>query len=328
MKTKFITLYTLGSLLIVLPATVQAETSCPDGTVMSGGKCMFGNVLPGYSTVRHAPIVSGSDEKPPYAKPYYEKREFKGEVAVPEGITAAPDGIITLDPRYANSSTTAKWTSDQAPSQSYRYESTRNPGWETGDVAIGVVGGTTGVGVEAKVATSRRMVLRANYTALDLGIDKSFDGIEYDTDIDLSNGGGFVDFYPFDSGVNVSVGAYIGAKNVEIDATPTEDVKIGDNFYTPEEVGSLSGRIEYDNFAPYAGVGYDHIIDGVGLNLNVKAGVIFAGEAEVVYESLDGTLSDDPDFQSDLASETDHLVNESEDFRFIPVVTVGAAKIF
>ncbi len=112
-----------------------------------------------------------------------------------------------------------------------------------GDFGIGGGVGTPGLSVEIKTSMADRFVLRGSYNYLDYEHDETFDDIAYNGDLNMSNFGGFVDAYPFGGGFNVSGGAFIGEKSIDIIAMPASNVEIGDVTYTPQEVGTLIGDV-------------------------------------------------------------------------------------
>ena len=196
------------------------------------------------------------------------------------------------------------------------------------DFGVGANAGTPGIGVEAKLAVSKNVVVRGSYNFLDYEIDETFDDIDYSGDLNLSNFGGFIDFHPFESGLNISAGAFIGDKSVDLTATPNTSVEIGGQLFTAQEVGTLEGVVEIADFAPYLGLGYDSFIKGKDWSFNVRLGVMFTGEPEATLISTGGTLSSDPILQNEIEAEIQALEDDASDFKYYPVLSVGIAKRF
>lgn len=194
-------------------------------------------------------------------------------------------------------------------------------------VGLGV--GTTGATLEAKYAPNDSIALRGSFNYLSFSLDEEFDGIEYDGDIDATTFGGFVDVAPFKNGFVLSGGAFLGDKTVDLDATPTSAVQIGDESFTASEVGTLTGQVELASFAPYAGLGYDGFIGGSkDWSFNARAGVMFTGSPEVDLESANGSLSSNALLLQELEAEIAAVEDDADDYKYYPVISIGVTRRF
>lgn len=196
---------------------------------------------------------------------------------------------------------------------------------------VGVTGGTTGVGAEVKVnpLPTGHLLVRGGANYLEFGDDFNSDEITYDGDLELANLSAIADFSPLGGLFYVSGGAYFGKKEVELLATPTNDVFIGGNSFTPDQVGTLVGQAEYNDTAPYVGIAFDNFTKSIsGWSLNARAGVMFIGSPEITLNSVDGTLSNDPLLIDQLAQEIEAISDDAEDYEYFPVVTVGLTRRF
>jgi len=195
--------------------------------------------------------------------------------------------------------------------------------------AVGLGVGTTGATVEGKFAPNNTVALRGNFNFLDVTVDEEFDDIDYDGDFEATTFGGFVDVAPFQNGFVLSGGAYVGDKTLDLDATPTTNVEIGGQIFTPAEVGTLTGQAKLDSFAPYAGIGYDGFIAGSkAWSFNARAGVMFTGSPNVDLVSANGTLSGNPVLRQELEAEIAAIEEDAEDYKYYPVLTIGVARRF
>ena len=175
---------------------------------------------------------------------------------------------------------------------------------ERGRFALGAQVGTPGAGLQAQFAVNDYLVLRGGYDALQWDRDDTYDGIDYEADIDFKSPGAFVDLHPFKNPFFVSAGAYFGTRKVDLNATPTEPVNIGGLVFTPEQVGTLTGRIDLESTAPFVGLGFDNTFTHDGRwGLRLLAGAAFGDAPQVDLNASGGTLSDQPAFQDRLAEE-------------------------
>jgi len=198
-----------------------------------------------------------------------------------------------------------------------------------GEIGVGVTAGTDGVGAHVKTALSSKITVSGGYNYLEFGRDEAYDGIDYQGDLKLSNFSGFVNLHPFGNGFNISGGAYVGSKYLDLVATPTQSVNVGDVLFTPAQIGTLVGRANLKDFAPYAGIGYDSFANAQGnWSFNAKLGVMFTGSPEVDMNSVGGTLSNNPAFNTELAKEITALEQDIEDFKYYPTVSLGITRKF
>ena len=197
-------------------------------------------------------------------------------------------------------------------------------------VAVDAGIGTTGLSGNVQFALNRQFVIRGgyNYLAFDMD-DQSYDDISYDTELDFNTVGGFLDVHPFTNAFTLTAGVFQGAKELNFNAMPTNDVEIGDMTFTPEEVGMLSGTATMEETAGYLGLGYDNALYGSGRwSFFLRGGVMFAGSPQIDLEASGGTLSDNPDFQAELAEEEQNVQDDVDDYDMYPVVSVGiSAKL-
>ena len=110
---------------------------------------------------------------------------------------------------------------------------------------------------------------------------------------------------------------------LDLDATPSGNVNIGDTDYTPAQVGTLSGDVEIDGIAPYIGIGWGDPMDrSKRWGFYCDFGVVFTDSPDVTL-SANGTLASDPAFQANLAKERNEIEDDLEPFKFYPVISLG-----
>ena len=173
-----------------------------------------------------------------------------------------------------------------------------------GPFAVGAQVGTPGLGANIQFALNDVIVLRGGYDVLQWDRDDSYQDVDYNAEIDFKSPGAFVDLHPFRNSFFVSGGAYFGERGVDLDATPTRDVRIGGVTFTPAQVGRLDGRIDLEDTAPFAGIGFDNTFTRGGrLGFRFTAGAVFGDAPVVNLQASGGTFSDNPIFQERLRQE-------------------------
>lgn len=195
-------------------------------------------------------------------------------------------------------------------------------------VAFGGSIGTTGGSIEAQTQITPVIQLRGGYNYFQYGVDDTFDDIAYDGDLDLSTWGAFVDFRPFTNAFIVTAGAYFGDKTLELGATPTQNVEIGNQTFTPAQVGTLSLAADLEKTAPFIGIGWDTTFQGSGMGFKIIAGAMFTGSPDVELTAAGGSLSNDTNFQNQLAIEEQNLEEDISEFEVYPVLQAGLTFSF
>jgi hypothetical protein len=198
-----------------------------------------------------------------------------------------------------------------------------------GDFAVGANIGTPGVGVQASAKVSDLLVVRGALDGLSLSRGETLSDIHYDGKARLLTGGLFADVHPGGGGFFLSGGAYVGKRKVRLTATPTADVEIGDETFTPAEVGRLDGRAKLSKLQPFVGLGFDNTFVGDrGWGFRALAGVSFSKRPRVTLTASGGALAADPDFQAQLAAEEADVREDAKDFKYFPVVQLGLTRRF
>ena len=187
--------------------------------------------------------------------------------------------------------------------------------------------GTTGIAGNLQVGLADWVAVRGGYNFLQFDLDdQDYDDITYSSELDFSTFGGFVDLHPFSNAFTVTGGAYLGEKEVAFDATPTSNVEIGDQTFTPEQVGMLIGSATLEDTAGYVGLGYDNALYGSGRwSFFARGGIMFAGSPQIDLTAEGGDFSDDPNFQAELQEEEDNIQGDLDDYDMFPVVSLGVA---
>lgn len=195
-------------------------------------------------------------------------------------------------------------------------------------VALGASIGTTGAVVEGQVQVLPGLHLRGGYNYFQYEADNTYDGVAYTGDLDLNTLGAFIDWHPFGNSFLITGGAYFGEKTLDLLATPTANVQIGNQTFTPAQVGTLGMAADLEDTAPFVGIGFDTTFENPGIALKLIAGAMFTGSPQVDLTSSGGTLANDPNFQTQLALEEQTLQDEINDYEIYPVVQAGLTFSF
>lgn len=191
---------------------------------------------------------------------------------------------------------------------------------------FGVKAGTLGLGLEASWRPIPWFDLRAGANKYDYDDTGSQAGINYDATLALETYFLTANLrFPL-SPFRMTVGAYANGNEVQLVSQDMSTYTIGDDSFSPADVGTLRSTTSFDGVAPYIGAGFDFNLVG-RLGLSLDFGVLLHGEPIVTLTS-DGTLASDPgplgdQFRAALEDERLQLEAEVEDLKAYPVISLG-----
>jgi len=209
-----------------------------------------------------------------------------------------------------------------APAQAQTRESAGD-----GKVSVGITAGTLGIGPEIGYRANQTIGVRANAGFLGIDHDFTSGGIDYAGHAKLASGGVIVDLYPFGGGFRVSAGARYNGTDGRVRATPNGPTKIGSLVFTPEQIGTITGRADLREFAPQLTLGYGGGLRK-GLSFNIEAGALFQGAVRIRDFTSNGTLATDPTlagttYRNELAKQRQKLQDTANDYQVYPILQVG-----
>lgn len=196
--------------------------------------------------------------------------------------------------------------------------------------ALGVEGGTTGVGGSVWFNINEQLSLSAAIVSADENADYSTGGIDYDGNVDLSNEIFALNWHPGKGGFHFTVGMILTDNQITIEGAPEDGTTydIGGVDYSKDIVGSLVGNVSWEkSSAPYIGIGYAKKLSSEGVSLYVNAGVMDSGVALARLEAT-GAINSNAEFQDRLRTEEDELNEELEDYEIYPVIRIGLVYRF
>lgn len=190
-------------------------------------------------------------------------------------------------------------------------------------IGIGAKAGTLGAGVEASVSLVPSLNLRLGANGFTYDFSDTLDEIRYDAELELDTQSLILDWHPLGGSFRVSAGLVRNGNEASLSGVATTGATIGDTFYSPADIGQISGAVTFDSTASYLGIGWGN---AVGKNkrfgFSVDLGVLFQNSPDVTL-STNGLLANDPGFQADLRQEEANIEADVEDFEAYPVISFG-----
>ena len=200
--------------------------------------------------------------------------------------------------------------------------------------SIGLKVSTLGAGLEVERSFTESIGVRIGVNYFPYDHTDTLDDIEYNVDLKLMSLSALLDWHPFKGSFRISGGVLYNGNEIEADAKPSVSYMIGDTTYTASDVGTLKGKIDFNDIAPYLGLGWDTSFGkDNGFGFLFELGAIYQGSPDVEL-SADGTIASNPShplyqqFQSNLAKEEENMQSDVDDYKFYPVVSLGLSYRF
>lgn len=191
------------------------------------------------------------------------------------------------------------------------------------DHAIAVRVGALGIGPEYTYRLNDRVAFRGAVYGAELGFEDEESGIEYDFDVVWDSIAVGVDFHPLNTALRLSAGLLKNDNGLRAVAQPTGNQQVGDTTYTPSQIGTLRGNVEFDDTATFVGLGWDWSRDKRIFGMSFDIGMLDQGDPTVTLTG-NGTLLGDPSFQQDIDAEEAELQRSLDgDVDLVPYASLG-----
>ena len=200
---------------------------------------------------------------------------------------------------------------------------------DQGDIGIGLKLGSLGGGIEATLGVSERLNLRLSGNYLQFSASETVGDVDYDLDLDFSNAALFIDFHPFAGIFRITGGALLNGNEMELSGRSASSVHVGDHSYTADQVGTITGTLEFDSFSPYFGIGWSSVHpQEKGWGIALDLGVLFQGSPTLSSLQASGTAAGSSQFESDLEKEKLKIQDDLDSYKYYPAVSVMATYKF
>ena len=191
-----------------------------------------------------------------------------------------------------------------------------NPGH---GVAVGVLGGTNGLGLELGFRFNDRFGMHAETGKY--SNDHTVNNTDFNIDgkIRLKSVSLIGDYYPFAGSFRISAGLRSNNNEFGGAATPASStVQIGSHTYTAAQAGTLTGVANFKKTAPTVTLGWAGK-NQKGLHFGLEVGVVSQGSPRLAVTS-NGSLASNPTFQADLDQKVAQWQDDVKDYKLWPVL--------
>lgn len=191
---------------------------------------------------------------------------------------------------------------------------------------VAVKAGLLGLGIEYAFSPTDFISVRLGLNGSKFGFDAEESGIDYEFDFVWDSQSAAVDVHPFRGAWRVTAGLLRNDNHLKALGRSANSITIGETTYSSDEIGRLTGRVEFDSTAPFVSVGWDWSRQKrFGLSFDI--GVVKPGTPQVTL-AASGPIAEQPVFQQNLALEREELQDALDDFDLLPFATLGLVVRF
>lgn len=196
--------------------------------------------------------------------------------------------------------------------------------------AIGGRISTLGMGAEMTQELAPHLNARVGVNGWSYDKSMGEGGIDYDARVDLFTGSALLDWHFFEGSFRFTGGIMLNANEFGLTGKPEAGTlwEVGTTSYDSELVGTLESTIDFNDIAPYVGIGWGNPIGNKGVNIVFDVGVLYQGSPSATLKAVgtDATIVDA--LQADLAIERANLQDDLSDFNIWPVASIGLSYQF
>jgi len=194
-------------------------------------------------------------------------------------------------------------------------------------VAIGLKAGTLGAGVELTTNVIPMMLnARIQANGFNYNTTVTNTSVHYDAKLKLLSVGALADFYPLAGKFRLTAGVYYNGNKLTLTGVPNAaSYVINGTTYTAAQAGTVTGTMDFNKLAPYAGIGWgDAVSSGSPFGFNIDLGVLYQGKPKTTVTATGAAAG----LATDIAAEKTKLDNNVKKYKFYPVASVGISYHF
>jgi len=213
---------------------------------------------------------------------------------------------------------------DDTTSSTTTYNDSASSSDQGGAIGISAHASTLGYGPELNFTLNPYLVLRFDYDYYnDYSYTITKDSIKYDAHLHLNNYGAALDWHPFAGMFLVSLGIFKDNNYINAIAVPQQSYTINGQTFTASQVGTLSGHITFNSWAPYLGLGLNSLGgEDRGVGFEVGVGVFYQGSPSTALQA-NGPIAAVPGLGQAVLAEQQHLDDQWNSYKYYPVVNLG-----
>ncbi len=194
------------------------------------------------------------------------------------------------------------------------------------DVGVSLDGGTTGVGLHISTPVFDSLNARVGFGLFNFSKSISKNSVDYSAKLKIKNVDVLADWFPFENGFRLTGGGVLNFNKFHAHAKPKSgNYTFNGNTYLASQAGNIDGRIDFDRFAPYFGIGWGNAVaKSAKWGFTADLGVMFQGSPDSSLSSsgCSAGVAVCANLARDLDVENKSLRHKI-DYRYWPVVRIG-----
>lgn len=202
------------------------------------------------------------------------------------------------------------------------------------DVAVTGKLSTLGLGLELTMPVNDNFNGRVGFNAFNYDFSASEGGVDYDAELRLQSVSLLGDWFPVaGSGFRVSAGLLYNNNKFDMTAKPSAGATytVGGGTYNAALAGSLDAKVTFDKIAPYIGIGFGNAVEKAKTwGFSMDLGVVYQNSPKATLVNSNCTLPGTgcADLATDIAAEQVELQDAMDDYKWYPVISIGASYKF
>ena len=191
---------------------------------------------------------------------------------------------------------------------------------------IDLKAGTMGLGAELSTGLFPHTRLRGGVNYLNWEFDSTLNSVNYDFETEFSSVSALLDIHPFGGAFFLSGGVFFNDNTVGVEGSlpqssiPVEFRAIGFR----SDLVSVTGDVEFNQLAPYVGIGWRSNSNEKGWGIGLELGVIYQGAPDVSNLKVNSPfdLSDIDEVAQFLVEQEAEIEDELSWFEWYPLASL------
>lgn len=198
------------------------------------------------------------------------------------------------------------------------------------DFAVGVNGGTPGVGLNATLGLTETVNVRGVFNYFRYDFDENEDGVDYELDLDLQSAGALIDWHPMGGAFRISGGVFANGNDITGTGRGESgsNVGFGDVVVAADDLGTVNASIDFNGAAPYLGIGWGNAVGDGRWAFMADIGIFFQGTPDVAISTPEVDPSIAVLVDAERARAEAELQDEVDSLDLFPYLSVGFAFRF
>lgn len=198
---------------------------------------------------------------------------------------------------------------------------------QAADYGISGSVGSTGISLHTSFSLQQDINGRVGFNYFSYSTHSNTSDLNYDLKIKLKTIDALVDWYPMANTFRITGGIVFNGNNANATGKASSNTyTLNGNTYLATQAGTLNGKIDFNRFSPYLGVGWGNSLNNLNSSgLSADLGILFQSSAKTQLTNngctLDAALCSQ--LANDVAAEQAKLNDKANKLKLYPVIRLG-----